>query len=45
MKLPFDVRALWDRALTWYRSHGERDRRVILGVLIRRRTLARYASA
>ena len=33
MKLPFDFRALWDRALTWYRSHGERDRRIILGVL------------
>ena len=34
MKLPFDLRALWDRALTWYRGHGERDRRVILGVLV-----------
>ena len=34
MKLPFDLRALWDRALTWYRSHGERDRRIILGVLV-----------
>jgi Tfp pilus assembly protein PilO len=34
VKLPFDLRALWDRALTWYRSHGERDRRIILGVLI-----------
>ena len=33
MKLPFDLRALWDRGLTWYRSHGERDRRIILGVL------------
>jgi Tfp pilus assembly protein PilO len=34
VKLPFDVRALWDRALTWYRNHSERERRVILGVLI-----------
>jgi Tfp pilus assembly protein PilO len=33
VKLPFDVRALWDRALIWYRGHTERERRVILGVL------------
>jgi hypothetical protein len=32
--LPFDVRALWERALAWYNGYSERDRRVILAILI-----------
>lgn len=34
MTVPPQIRALVDRALTWYRTHSERDRRVILGVLV-----------
>lgn len=34
MKLPFDLRALWERALAWYNGYSQRDRRWILGVLI-----------
>jgi hypothetical protein len=32
--LPFDLRALWERALAWYNGYSERDRRVILGILV-----------
>jgi type II secretory pathway component PulM len=32
--LPFDLRALWERALAWYNGYSERDRRIILGILI-----------
>lgn len=34
MTLPIHLRALWERALTWYRGYSERDRRVILGILV-----------
>jgi Tfp pilus assembly protein PilO len=34
VKLPFDLRALWERALKWYRAHSEREQRVILGVVV-----------
>lgn len=34
MKLPVDFRALWERALAWYNGYGQRDQRIILGVLI-----------
>jgi hypothetical protein len=29
-----NLRALLDRTRRWYQAHGERDRRVILGVAI-----------
>jgi hypothetical protein len=32
--LPFDLRALWERTLQWYHAYSDRDRRVILGILI-----------
>jgi type II secretory pathway component PulM len=34
VKLPFDLQALWARVLAWYNGYSERDRRVILGVVI-----------
>jgi len=34
VKLPVDFRALWERALAWYNGYGQRDQRIILGVLI-----------
>jgi hypothetical protein len=34
VKLPVDVRATWERVLAWYHGYSERDRRIILGVLI-----------
>jgi hypothetical protein len=34
VKLPFDLRALWERALALYNGYSQRDRRVILGILI-----------
>ena len=34
MTLPAGIRALWDRALGWYRGYSERDRRIILGILV-----------
>ena len=34
MKLPVDFRALWQRILAWYNGYSERDRRIILGVVV-----------
>ena len=34
MTVPAGLRVIWDRALVWYNGYGERDRRVILGILI-----------
>ena len=34
MNLPFDLRALWERALARYNGYSPRDRRIILGVLV-----------
>jgi Tfp pilus assembly protein PilO len=34
VKLPFDVRALWESALRWYRGHSVRDQRIILTVIV-----------
>lgn len=34
MKLPVDFRALWERVLAWYTGYSERDRRIILGVVV-----------
>lgn len=34
MKLPFDLHTTWERVLVWYNAYGERDRRIILGVVV-----------
>jgi Tfp pilus assembly protein PilO len=34
VKLPVDLRALWARILVWYNAYSERDRRIILGILV-----------
>jgi type II secretory pathway component PulM len=34
VRLPFDVGALWARVLAWYNGYSERDRRIILGIVV-----------
>ena len=34
MRLPFDLGAVAARVLSWYNEHSQRDRRVILGVVV-----------
>ena len=34
MKLPFDLQAVVARVLAWYNAYSERDRRIILGIVI-----------